>query len=115
MGVYEIHKYISEETDASEIVSRIIVYKHNTAQETLGQFAKENNVKSKDLIIIDITDSFDDCPTCLGEGNQNRIWAPNTPEYAANLACNSCCGSGVHWQEVKPFNLIKTRRNQDET
>ena len=111
MGVYEIHKYISEETDASEMVSRIMVNKLNTAQETLGQFAKENNVKSKDLIIIDITHFYNDCPSCLGEGNQNHIWALDTPEYAANLACNYCCGSGVNWQEVKPFNLIKTRRN----
>ena len=53
------------------------------------------NITPKDLIIIDVSHYYNDCFACQGEGNQNDLWRKDTPEYAANLACEHCEGSGV--------------------
>lgn len=108
MGVYEIHKYISEESDESELVSRVLVDRNETASEAKNNYAyKHRYVTPKDLIIIDVSDYYNDCFACQGEGNQNDLWSRDTPEFSANLACEHCEGSGVESEAVKQFDKIE--------
>lgn len=106
MGVYEIYKYESEESEESEMISRVVVDCNDTGLETKDKYAIKHKLKPADLIIVDVTSWYNECISCEGEGNQNHIWATDTPEYAANLACDLCEGSGIENKAVETFDRI---------